>query len=191
MSEMGNEKKETVMDVVTEMRNVGDSSDLSSLEWWVCEKMFCYADRIEAAFDRLAVPTAEQWTEIARQEAEIADLKRENARLLAALKPVVECRVMSAVTAEIAPGRSDYCASIIEKAQRAYNKETNNMKGKKKTLALIAGMNEIERLKELQDELHDCAYLAATDDRDRDVMYYCECEDACRRRIRELKGAEQ
>ena len=62
------------------------------------------------------------------------------------------------------------------------------MKGKKKTLALIAGMNEIKSLEELQDNLHDCAYLAATDDRDRDVKYYCECEDACRRRIAELKG---
>ena len=65
------------------------------------------------------------------------------------------------------------------------------MKGKKKTLALIASMNGIERLKELQDDLHDFAYLAATDDRDRDFKDYCECEDACRRRIAELKGVEK
>lgn len=48
------------------------------------------ANRIEAAY----------W----RHGAELRDLKRENARLFAALKPVVECRVTSAVTAEIAPG---------------------------------------------------------------------------------------
>lgn len=115
MSEMGNEKKETVMDVVTEMRNVGDSSDLSSLEWWVCEKMFCYADRIEAAFDRLAVPTAEQWTEIARQEAEIADLKRENARLLAALKPILDI-VMDRCTSDLS------MEMAIDEAKRIYNR---------------------------------------------------------------------
>ena len=45
----------------------------------------------------------------------------ENARLRAALKPVLECKVMSAMTAEIEPGQSDYCANIIEKAQRIYN----------------------------------------------------------------------
>lgn len=65
------------------------------------------------------------------------------------------------------------------------------MKGKKKTLALIARMNEIESLKELQDALHDFAYLAATDDRDRDFRDYCEFEDACRRRIAELKGVQK
>ena len=43
------------------------------------------ADRIEAAYRRLALPTPEQWTEIARQAVEISDLKRENARLRAAL----------------------------------------------------------------------------------------------------------
>lgn len=90
MSEMSNEKKETVMDIVTEMRNEGNTVEVSSLEWWVCEKMFYYAERIEAAFDRLAVPTPEQWTEIARHGAEIADLKRENARLRAALEPVLD-----------------------------------------------------------------------------------------------------
>ena len=47
--------------------------------------------------------------------------REENARLRAALKPVLECKVMSAMTAEIEPGQSDYCANIIEKAQRIYN----------------------------------------------------------------------
>ena len=44
----------------------------------------------------------------------------ENARLRAALNPVLDCKVMSAVTAEIEPGKSEYCAAIIEKAQRIY-----------------------------------------------------------------------
>lgn len=34
------------------MRNADDSGDLSSLEWRVCGKMFCYADRIGAAMKR-------------------------------------------------------------------------------------------------------------------------------------------
>ena len=50
----------------------------------------------------------------------IRGLRAENARLRAALKPILECKVMSAMTAEIGPGRSDYCAAIIEKAQRIY-----------------------------------------------------------------------
>ena len=56
-----------------------------------------------------------------QQEKEYIALKSENDHLRAALKPVMECKVMSAMTAEIEPGRSDYCANIIEKAQRIYN----------------------------------------------------------------------
>ena len=52
---------------------------------------------------------------------EVAELREENAHLRAALKPVLECKVMSAMTAEIAPGRSKYCATIIEEAQHIYN----------------------------------------------------------------------
>ena len=51
----------------------------------------------------------------------IYGLRAENARLRASLKPILECKVMSAMTAEIEPGRSDYCAAIIEKSQRIYN----------------------------------------------------------------------
>ena len=50
----------------------------------------------------------------------------ENAHLRAALKPVLECKVMSAMTAEIAPGRSKYCATIIEEAQHIYNEGEEN-----------------------------------------------------------------
>ena len=41
---------------------------------------------------------------------EFEKLRAENARLRAALKPVLECKVMSAMTAEIEPGKSEYCA---------------------------------------------------------------------------------
>ena len=50
----------------------------------------------------------------------------ENYRLRAALKTVLECKVMSAMTAEIEPGKSEYCAAIIEKAQRIYNEGEEN-----------------------------------------------------------------
>lgn len=43
-------------------------------------------------------------------------LREENKRLRAALKPVLKCKVLSAMTAEVGPGRSEYCATIIEKA---------------------------------------------------------------------------
>ena len=52
---------------------------------------------------------------------EVEELRKENALLRAAMKPILECKVMSAMTAEIEPGRSDYCAAIIERAQRIYN----------------------------------------------------------------------
>lgn len=54
----------------------------------------------------------------------------DNARLRAAMKPVLACKVRSAMTAETEPGRSDYCANIIEKAQRVYNEsnESEEMK---------------------------------------------------------------
>lgn len=45
----------------------------------------------------------------------------ENARLRAALKPVLACKVLSAMTAVTGSGESDYCSNIIFKAQRIYN----------------------------------------------------------------------
>ena len=57
---------------------------------------------------------------------EFEKLRAENARLRAALKPVLECKVMSAMTAEIKPGKSEYCAAIIEKAQRIYHEGEEN-----------------------------------------------------------------
>ena len=61
---------------------------------------------------------------------EVEELRAENAILRAALKPVLECKVMSAMTAEVRPGRSEYCATIIEKAQHIYNEgEAKQKKG--------------------------------------------------------------
>ena len=57
----------------------------------------------------------------ASRNHEVDELRAENARLRAALKPVLKCKVMSAMTAEIGPGKSEYCAALIEKAQRIYN----------------------------------------------------------------------
>ena len=92
---MSNERHETVADIVAEIRRLNPKTFLVSK--WCCEplpnRMRSYADRIEAAYKRLALPTPEQWTEIARQSVEMYDLKRENARLRAALKPVLEVKM--------------------------------------------------------------------------------------------------
>ena len=89
---MSNENQETVADIVAEMRRLNPETFLVSPLY--CEplpnRMRSYADRIEAAYKRLTIPTPEQWTEIARQGSEIADLKRENASLRAALKSAIE-----------------------------------------------------------------------------------------------------
>ena len=66
----------------------------------------------------------------ASRNSEVSELSAENARLRAALKPVLECKVMSAMTAEVRPGRSEYCATLIEKAQHIYNEgEAKQKKG--------------------------------------------------------------
>ena len=58
------------------------------------------------------------------------ELREENKRLRVALKPVLKCKVLSAMTAEVGPGRSEYCATIIEKAQHIYNEgEAKKKKG--------------------------------------------------------------
>ena len=58
------------------------------------------------------------------------ELREENKRLRSALKPVLECKVLSAMTAEVRPGRSEYCATIIENAQHIYNEgESKQKKG--------------------------------------------------------------
>ena len=83
--EMSNENQETIEDIVSEMRKraqevyEGQSGYPENWEDQMNDdEIREIADRIEAAYKRLAIPTPEQWTEIARQGAEIADLKREN-----------------------------------------------------------------------------------------------------------------
>ena len=57
---------------------------------------------------------------------EVEKLRKENARLRAALKPVLECKVISAMTVETGQGEGEYCAAIIEKAQRIYSEGEEN-----------------------------------------------------------------
>ena len=57
---------------------------------------------------------------------EFEKLRAENARLRAALKPVLECKVISAMTVETGQGKGEYCAAIIEKAQRIYSEGEEN-----------------------------------------------------------------
>ena len=77
---MSEAKQETISDIVAEMRDEGHTGDASCLEW-VETKMRHYADRIEAAYNRLAIPTPKQWTEIAQKLCENVLLERENAHL--------------------------------------------------------------------------------------------------------------
>ena len=76
---MSEERQETIEDVVADIRaqNQGLPEDGYALSPLVCD-LLSFADRIEKAYKRLSLPTPEQWTEIARQAIEIADLKREN-----------------------------------------------------------------------------------------------------------------
>ena len=94
---MSNGKHETVADIVAEIRMLNPETFLVSK--WCCEplpnRMRSYADRIEAAYKRLSLPTPEQWTEIARQSVYISELNRENARLRAALKIILKCTLDS------------------------------------------------------------------------------------------------
>lgn len=78
---MSKKKRETVADIVAEMRVVAREHGFEDSDW---------ADRIEAAYNRLPLFTPEQLTAIAQQGCENFDLKRENARLRAALKPVLD-----------------------------------------------------------------------------------------------------
>lgn len=75
---------------------------------------------IVAAYSRLPILTPEQWTQVAKQAAEMSDLKRENARLRAALKPVLECDCQL----DNYPTKEAYMAALdnsINEAKRIYN----------------------------------------------------------------------
>lgn len=100
------DEKEKVADVAAEIRRLNPETFIVS-KWCrapMPDKMRSYADRFDEAHKR-----------------ETARLLDENARLRAALEPVLACKVLSAMSAEIGPGESDYCSNIIFKAQRIYN----------------------------------------------------------------------
>lgn len=78
---MSKKKQETISDIVAEMRVVAREHGFEQSDW---------ADRIEAAYNRLPLFTSEQLTAIAQQGCENFDLRRDNARLRAALKPVLD-----------------------------------------------------------------------------------------------------
>ena len=102
MSESKNH--ETISDIVAEMRVVAREHGFEQSDW---------ADRIEAAYNRLPLFTSEQLTAIAQQGCENFDLKRENARLRAALKPVLECDALSTLRSHEA----------VAEAKRIYNED--------------------------------------------------------------------
>lgn len=81
---MSNEKKETIEDILSEMRDEASEKSADASCAMECATLCQYSDRIEAAYKRLALPTIEQWKQIAQQNGEISELKRENARLIAA-----------------------------------------------------------------------------------------------------------
>lgn len=166
---MSNKKKETIPDIIAEIRKKHPAEEYPA-EYGggeVPNKMRLLADRIEAAWNRIEICDrmnreaaiwkeedakykyeihgkyegkwlTEDRSEMSKSKqdtiADIVDeinrefekLRVENARLRAALKPVLECKVMSAMTAEIEPGKSEYCAAIIEKAQRIYSEGEEN-----------------------------------------------------------------
>ena len=138
---MSNAKHETITDIVAEMRTrwaeAYHSEHHKTLAGNDPENEFVsidteeLADRIKAAHLRECEALREERNRAGLIEREklaprLRELEAWNARLRAALKPVLECKVMSAMTAEIEPGKSEYCATIIEKAQRIYNEGGEN-----------------------------------------------------------------
>ena len=113
---MSNEKHETIDDIVAEKE--AEIARLKAALVASNDELDLARSNSRAMYHRLNAENI-RITEMDRDT--IYGLRAENARLRAALKPILECKVMSAMTAEIGPGRSDYCAAIIEKAQRIYN----------------------------------------------------------------------
>ena len=140
---MSNENQETVADIVAEMRYIAGANGLRKTDW--ADRIEAAAkhgeDLWRAAFAKVTSVVSRQHAKRnlgeqgSRAVAEIMSACRfadgaldeyerafaENARLRAALKPVLECKVMSAMTAVTGSGESDYCSNIIFKAQRIYN----------------------------------------------------------------------
>ena len=112
---MSNLKQETVADIVAEKE--AEIARLKAALAASNDELALARSNSRAMYHRLNSENI-RISEMDRET--IHGLREENARLRAALKPVLECKVMSAMTAEIEPGKSEYCAAIIEKAQRIY-----------------------------------------------------------------------
>ena len=118
---MSNDNQETVADVVAEKE-----AEIARLEAALLasnDELALARSNSSAMYHRL---NSENIRIFEMDREKIHGLRAENARLRAALKPVLECKVMSAMTAEIEPGKSEYCAAIIEKAQRIYSEGEEN-----------------------------------------------------------------
>lgn len=82
------EKNETIPDIVAEIRRLNPEKYRCSPYSFEIEpdEMRSYADRIEAAYKRIAMTTPGQWMEIAQQGGEIARLRK-------ALEPIRKAAV--------------------------------------------------------------------------------------------------
>lgn len=118
---MSNEKQETIADIVAEKE--AEIARLTAALVASNDELALARSNSSAMYHRL---NSENIRIFEMDREKIHGLRAENARLRAALKPVLECKVMSAMTAEIEPGKSEYCAAIIEKAQRIYSEGEEN-----------------------------------------------------------------
>ena len=93
------EEQKTVADIVREIRNFASVVENRDGDVLYCASgvLGCYADRIEAA------------------------AKLENARLRAALKPVLECSLRGCVYAVCNDGKLHHISGLVLAAQRIYN----------------------------------------------------------------------
>ena len=120
---MSNDNQETVADVVAEKE-----AEIARLEAALVasnDELALARSNSSAMYHRL---NSENIRIFEMDREKIHGLRAENARLRAALKPVLECKVISAITVETGQGEGEYCAAIIEKAQRIYNEGEENRK---------------------------------------------------------------
>ena len=103
---MSDEEQETIADIVADIRaqNQGLPEDSYALSPLVCD-LLSFADRIDAAHKR-----------------EVAELREENARLRAALKPVLDI-VMDSATSDLS------MEIAIKEAKRVYWSSSAKGKG--------------------------------------------------------------
>ena len=104
---MSNEKQETISDIVSEMRKAEATWHRSEIAQLPTQYLKEWSDRIEAAHQR-----------------EVAELREENARLRAALKPVLEVYIsQDDNSVSVYDSRLDaaYALNAVREAKRIYN----------------------------------------------------------------------